>query len=221
MLVSESTTARVINVALISLPSRTCARGVISGTRAMRRSNRLDPRVATQSNMARETTPRPTVRIETRSPQPQDDLARREAFVALLFRLENSPDPEQIIVLVDAVLAWFTRHPGCKGTRSIFAELLGALVEPLAPGVRVPDELLEIRNMLATRVETWKRHWLQEGELKGRQEGGAALLLRQMESRFGALPGWARDRIAAADTAALEEWGLRLLDAGSLDDILA
>ena len=88
---------------------------------------------------------------------------------------------------------------------------------PSAPGGRVPEELLEIRNMLATRVETWKRQWVQAG----RQEGEAALLLRLLESRFGALPDWARDRITSADTAALEQWGLRLLDTESLDDILA
>ena len=61
----------------------------------------------------------------------------------------------------------------------------------------------------------------QEGEQKGRREGEAALLLRLLERRFGALPGWAKDRIATADSVALEEWGLRVLDAGSLDDILA
>jgi flagellar biosynthesis/type III secretory pathway protein FliH len=83
--------------------------------------------------------------------------------------------------------------------------------------------------MLATRAETWKRQWLQEGEQKGRlegeqkgrQEGEAALLLRLLERRFGALPDWARDRIAAAGTASLEEWGLRVLEAGSLEDVLA
>jgi predicted transposase YdaD len=79
--------------------------------------------------------------------------------------------------------------------------------------------------MLATRAEAWKQQWLLEGEQKGRQEGRqegeAALLLRLLERRFGALPGWARDRIAAADTLALEEWGLRVLDAASLDDVLA
>ena len=77
--------------------------------------------------------------------------------------------------------------------------------------------------MLATRAEGWKRQWLLEGEQKGRQqgrqEGEAALLLRLLERRFGALPGWARDRIATADSAAPEEWGLRVLDAGSLDDV--
>ena len=82
--------------------------------------------------------------------------------------------------------------------------------------------------MLASRAEDWKRHWLQEGELKGRQEGEqrgrqkgeAAILLRQLERRFGALPGWASERIATADTGSLEEWSLRVFDATSLDDVL-
>jgi hypothetical protein len=156
---------------------------------------------------------------------PEDDLAGRDALLALLFRLESSPDPAQVVILTDAVLAWFRRHPGFERVQSVFVDMLGAL---LAPEVRVPDELLEMRNMLATRAEAWERK-LQEGEQraeqrgeqKGRQEGEAALLRRQLERRFGVLPDWARDRIAAADTAALEDWGLRVLDAGSLDDVLA
>jgi hypothetical protein len=153
-----------------------------------------------------------------------DDLAARDTLTALLFRLEASPDPDRVVALADAVLAWFGRHPGFDGLRPLFAELLGALMGPLALGVRVPEELLEVRNMLATRAEEWKRQWLQEGLEKGlekgRAEGEAALLLRQLERRFGALPVGIRDRIAAADTAALETWGLRVLDAGSLDDVL-
>jgi hypothetical protein len=164
---------------------------------------------------------------------PEDDLARREALLALLFRMENSPDPAQVVVLTDALLAWFQGHPGFERVRSVFVEMLGAL---LAPGVPVPDELLEMRNMLATRWEVWERNRDQklregeqraeqkgrrEGEQRGRQEGEAALLRRLLERRFGALPDWALDRIAAADTAALEDWGLRVLDAGSLDDVLA
>jgi hypothetical protein len=46
------------------------------------------------------------------------------------------------------------------------------------------------------------------------------LLTRQIKHRFGPLPAWAQDRIAAADIGALEEWGLRLLDGKSLDDVL-
>ena len=159
----------------------------------------------------------------------EDDLVRRDALPALLFRLESSPDPEQVVVLADAVLAWFGRHPGFAALRSVFAELLGGMMGPLAPNVRVPEELLEVRNMLASRAESWKQQWLQEGkqkgeqegEQRGRQKGEAAMLLRQLERRFGALPGWARDRIAIADSVALEEWGLRVLDAGSLEDVFS
>jgi hypothetical protein len=161
-----------------------------------------------------------------------DDLAARDTLAALLFRLEASPDPDRVVALADAVLAWFGRHPGFDGLRPLFAELLGGLMGPLAPGVRVPEELLEVRNMLATRAEDWKRQWLQEGRAEGLTEGRAeglteglvkgeaALLLRQLERRFGALPTEVRARVAAADTAALEAWGLRVLDAGSLDDVL-
>jgi hypothetical protein len=47
------------------------------------------------------------------------------------------------------------------------------------------------------------------------------LLLRQLERRFGVLPGWATDRVLAADTAMLEEWSERVLDAASLEEVLA
>ncbi len=81
--------------------------------------------------------------------------------------------------------------------------------------------------MLANRAEEWKQRWLLEGEQRGQkrgeqlgeQRGEAALLLRQLERRFGVLPGWARDRVLAADTVVIEEWGLRVLDAASLDDV--
>jgi hypothetical protein len=86
-----------------------------------------------------------------------DDLAARDTLAALLFRLEASPDPDRVVALADAVLAWFGRHPGFDGLRPLFAALLGGLMGPLAPGIRVPEELLEVRNMLATRAEDWKR----------------------------------------------------------------
>jgi hypothetical protein len=149
-----------------------------------------------------------------------DGLAARDTLPALLFRSESSPDPEQVVALADALVAWFVRYPGFEGLRSIFAELLGSLMGPLAPGIVVPEELLEVRSMLATRAENWKQQWLQVGEQRGRREGEAALLVRQLERRFGALPGWARDRIATGDTVALEEWGVRVLDASSLEDVL-
>ena len=92
------------------------------------------------------------------------DLERRDALQALLFRLESSPDPEQVVALADAVLAWFVRYPGFATLRSVFADLLGGMMGPRAPQVLVPQELLEVRNMLASRAENWKQQWLQESE---------------------------------------------------------
>ena len=159
---------------------------------------------------------------------------RGDALLALLFRLENSPDTAQAVVLTDAALAWFRRHPGFEPVRRIFTELLGAVLAPLAPGVRVPEELLEVRNMLATRAEAWKQQWLQEAEQKGRKEasgrqgegGGREARRRRLCAAHwspGSVRAWLGPgfAVAAADTAALEKWGLRILDAGSLDDVLA
>jgi hypothetical protein len=195
---------------------------------------------------------------------PEDNLAQRDALLALLFRLERSPGPAQAVAVADALVAWFSRHPGFERVQPVFVDMLSALLAPFVPDVRVPDKLVEVRNMLATRWEFWtqqeskrieervqkgleerfeervqervqerleervqerlqaaEEQAVQKGRREGRQDGEAALLLRQLERRFGVLPGWARDRIAAADTAALEEWGLRILDGGRLEDVLA
>jgi hypothetical protein len=161
----------------------------------------------------------------------EDELNAREGLPALWFRMEGAASPGEAVAAADAVLAWLGRHPEFAAVRGVFAELLGAVVAPLRPGIRVPEDLLEMRNMLATRAEKWIQNWeqqgiqkgmqkgLQQGLQQGLQKGEAALLLRQMERRFGALPGWVTDRVLAADTQAIEAWGLRILDAASLDDM--
>jgi hypothetical protein len=114
-------------------------------------------------------------------------------------------------------MGWFAGHPGFHAARKVFVALLSAAMAPLGPDARVPEEMKEVENMLATRAEQWKQQWLLEGE----QRGEAALLTRLLERRFGTLPDWARDRVQAADTPAIKEWALRLLEAASLEDIFA
>ena len=60
----------------------------------------------------------------------------------------------------------------------------------------------------------------QEGRQAGRAEGEQTILRRQLERRFGLLPAWAVDQIERADTALLEVWGLRLLEARTLEQVL-
>lgn len=79
--------------------------------------------------------------------------------------------------------------------------------------------------MLVERVEQWiadgKLAGRQEGLQEGLQKGEAAMLLRLLEGRFGALPDAVRQRVQAADLAMLQTWGMRILDAESLDGVFA
>jgi hypothetical protein len=159
---------------------------------------------------------------------PEADLKAREGLPALWFRLETAPDAARVAEAADAVMAWLARHPGYPVVRAALNDYLGALLAPMEPGWQVPDDLQEKREMLATKkAERWIEQWKQEGLQAGRQaglregrrDGEAAMLLRLLERRFGALPDWTTDRVRVADTEALEGWGLRVLDAGSLDDV--
>ncbi|MEO5339798.1 MAG: DUF4351 domain-containing protein [Magnetococcus sp. MYC-9] len=46
-------------------------------------------------------------------------------------------------------------------------------------------------------------------------------MIRQLQRRFGDLPPWATDRITTVDLATLEAWSLRILDAATLESVLA
>jgi predicted transposase YdaD len=61
---------------------------------------------------------------------------------------------------------------------------------------------------------------LEDGKQEGLKQGETALLRRQLERRFGVLPDWASQRLESLSPAALEEAGLRLLDAATLEEVL-
>ena len=58
------------------------------------------------------------------------------------------------------------------------------------------------------------------GLQEGRQEGELTVLRRLIERRFGAIPGWADERLVSLSTAALEELSVRILEARSIEDLL-
>jgi hypothetical protein len=55
---------------------------------------------------------------------------------------------------------------------------------------------------------------------QGHKEGECALLLRLLRARFGELPASAITRIEGAETASLEAWGERVLNAKTLAEVL-
>ena len=56
---------------------------------------------------------------------------------------------------------------------------------------------------------------------KRQQQGEALLLRRQLNRRFGPLPEWAARRLTDAGPAQLERWGERVLEAATLEAVLA
>ena len=66
-----------------------------------------------------------------------------------------------------AVFGWFRRHPGCDEVKRLFSELVRQAIDGLGAPLPVPEDLVEMRTMLATLGESWKRQWLAEGKAKG------------------------------------------------------
>lgn len=60
-----------------------------------------------------------------------------------------------------------------------------------------------------------------KGETKGEVKGRRILLERQLTRRFGNLPDWGRERLAQATAEQLDRWGDRVLDADSIQAVLA
>jgi hypothetical protein len=143
------------------------------------------------------------------------DLASRDALTALLFRIEQCVDRTEVLPIADAVVEWFDRHAGLHSLRGLFGQLIAGMCRDAGDDSPVPDDLREARSMLATRVQAWERELRQEG----RQEGEAALLLRMLDRKFGPIADGVHERIAAADQAQLEAWGLRLLEASSIEEL--
>ncbi len=85
------------------------------------------------------------------------DLAGRDSLTALLFRLEHCNDIGELAPLVGELIAWFDRHPGLATLKAAFARLAGRLLADGGADPAIPADLLEVKTMLATRAEEWKR----------------------------------------------------------------
>ena len=79
-----------------------------------------------------------------------------------------------------------------------------------------PDEV----QAMSSFAERFTERGLKQGLQQGLQQGEAAVLIRLMERKFGALTEAQRRRIEAADAETLLEWSERILTAQSPDEVL-
>lgn len=126
-------------------------------------------------------------------------------LAAALFRLENSRSAQDIQQIVKELIQWL-KAPEQKSLQRAFTVWLRRVLLPgRLKDVALPElnELHEVEAMLSERVKEWTREWKEEGLQQGRQEGiqlgEAAVLLRQIEIKFGPLNKTDRQKIQAAD----------------------
>jgi len=149
------------------------------------------------------------------------ELASMRNLVAALFRLENSRGPEDLFQVVEALVDWLKVPEQADLSRALVAWLRRSLLAGRMPGVDIPEieNLQEARTVLAERVKNWTKQWREEGREEGLQAGEAAVLRRQLESKFGSLDAVTQRRIAAADTEQLLLWAERVLTAEKIEDL--
>jgi uncharacterized protein DUF4351 len=62
-------------------------------------------------------------------------------------------------------------------------------------------------------ADIWEHELFKAARQEGRQEGAFTILRRLIEERFGALPGWAAEKLASLAAPELEDLSVRALDA--------
>ena len=161
---------------------------------------------------------------------PQAALAGTENLAAALFRLDRSRSRDELQAVVDDLLAWLAtperrslrRAFGIWLRRAFGIWLRRVFLRRRLPGAVIPeiDDLREVKAMLAERWEQWTREWEQRGLQQGLQQGEVRLLLKLLRQRFGELPPWVMERLAAAETTQLETWVEELFSAASVEELL-
>ncbi len=149
-------------------------------------------------------------------------------LASLLFQLEHSPDIAQTQGLLHTLQKMLSAPQADELRRAFGAWVRHILMPRAAPkDAKLPDttEFSEVIDMLTTGYKNWSRRWWLEGREdgleEGREQGACALLLRQLDRKFGPLDALVKARVEQASLADREAWSLNLLDARSLDEVFA
>jgi len=86
---------------------------------------------------------------------------------------------------------------------------------------KIHEENRPMRSLLDLVLELGEERGPREAERPCRMERVRAMLENQLRARFGDVPQHLQERIAAADEASLQQWGLRVLTAANADEVFA
>ncbi len=160
---------------------------------------------------------------------PREVLAALDSPVAGLFRIDRSRDWSEVRTSVHRLRR--TLPPAEDSLRRAFEIWLRKVILPrfgwAEEEASAALTLEELETMLAESIDRWnleireegRKEGRQEGRKEGRKEGESLLLLRQLRLKFGPLDSATEERVLAADTDQLLEWGGRILTAERIQDV--
>ncbi len=133
----------------------------------------------------------------------------------MLFRLEQRHSPEGLKELLDEVIGWFRQHEGYERLQGLFGELIHEIFAGRGVKLSESGSLSQMKTMLSTQFEAWRKQWFAEGEAKGKAEALICLLAE----RFGAVAPSRQKRIRGARLVTLERWFKRAIVAPDLPSV--
>jgi hypothetical protein len=101
------------------------------------------------------------------------------------------------------------------GLRRLAAEV----IEQEASQMPILDDIID-HPVLGREFKRGLKQGREQGLQEGRHDGELAVLLRQIEKRFGSVPFHLRDRLAKMSVPEVEAVALRVLDARKVEDLL-
>lgn len=156
---------------------------------------------------------------EGRYPLNPKELETSENLVLPLIALEQSQEPEQTLVVVTKLIDLLKKSglDSLKRAYTVYLNRVLKIKEVLAD--KELNELHEVQQMLAERVDAWIQRGVAQGMSLGKLEGENFLLKRQIRQKFGLLTENQEKHLDSLSENELLELSDRLLDAKSSEEL--
>jgi predicted transposase/invertase (TIGR01784 family) len=168
----------------------------------------------------------------------QDKLNSQTGLASELIKMERTRNTEELREVVRVLIEKLKGPEYLSLRRAFCVWIRNVLLAKLIPGESIPEveELEEVDNMLAERVDQWTKQWKMEGLEEGRQQGlqqgmqqgiqqgvkvgQNSLLKKLLRKRFGiTLDPRLQERLGNASSEELDLWAERIFDAKTIDEV--
>jgi hypothetical protein len=129
------------------------------------------------------------------------DDAPVERLRELIALIEQIEDRDTAVAVLESLLRYYV-----QGTGRVDEPAVRTLLQQTSAGDPI--------------MQTFIDRYIEQGREQGRQQGEAAVLLRQIERKFGPPTPDIRERVLSADAERLLDWSERILTAETLESVL-